>query len=162
MEEDFRTVFPYISVARLREVVEEYPLQLERFAGYTILYPGTRKVLEELKRRGLMIGVVSSSQKRIVETLMKRVGLDECFDIFICGDEVEKPKPAPDGILEACRYLGVEPDEVVYIGDNVRDVIAGRSAGCFTIGITTTSSREELKGADVIVENLGQLLTLEM
>ena len=56
----------------------------------------------------------------------------------------------------------MKPSEAIYIGDNVRDVVAGKSAGCLTIGITTTSNREELKGADIIIENLTQLLNLEI
>jgi len=75
-------------------------------------------------------------------------------------ETLKRPKPASDGIIKACEFLKIKSSEAIYIGDNCQDIIAGKSAGCFTLGITTTSSREKLEGADLVIDNLSQLTDL--
>ena len=157
IEKDVELVFGKISRQLVKEIVEEYPLEIEKFTEYTKIYPEAKRVLMELKKKDVKVGLVSSSQKRIVDTLIQHVGLQDYFDVTICGDQVIRPKPAPDGINKACSFLGVKPSEAVYIGDGIQDVVAGKSAGCFTIAVTTTCGKESLKGADLIIDSLAKL-----
>ena len=159
VEQNAKIVFGDLSRQSLREIVDEYPLQLEKFAEYTNIYHETKRVLLELKKN-LKVGLVSSSQSKIVDLLMKYVELDSYFDVVVCGDQVDKPKPAPDGLIKACESLRIKPSEVIYVGDNYLDVTAGKSAGCLTVGITTTTSQQRLKDADIIIDDLAQLLYL--
>ena len=156
--ENIKEIFGNIPGEKLREIVEEYPLQVGKYAEHMKLYGDAKEVLEELGKKGVKLGLITSSQKGIVEPLITRLSLKNYFAVVVCGDQIKRPKPAPDGIIKACQTLEIRPNEAVFVGDNHQDVEAGKSAGCFTVGITTTSSREELKDSDAIIDNLTQLL----
>lgn len=160
IEQGIKAVFGDISRQKLVEIAEEYASQVTRFVEYTRIYPETKGVLTELTKRNLKIGVITNTKRKSVDTIIDQVGLTGYFAIIIYGDEVKKPKPAPDGIIKAYESLGLRPSEVIYVGDNSQDIIAGKSARCLTVGISRTSDREKLEGADVIIYNLTQLIDL--
>ena len=69
---------------------------------------------------------------------VQRVGVaqdPQGFAVVVGLEDMAAQKPAPDGLLAACRALGVEPREVAYVGDSVDDMRAARAAGCFAIGV---------------------------
>lgn len=160
VERAFKIIFGHVSIDKVKEMTDQYALQVKKHVEHTVVYPDAKMVLTELKKRECKLGLITNSPKETAEIILKHVGLLHFFDIVICGDQIMKPKPAPDGILEACRHLGIRPRETIYTGDNVQDIVAGKAAGCFTVGITTTSSREELGNADSITESLRKLLDL--
>lgn len=97
---------------------------------------GARELLEELKRRGTPIGLVSNSPLRFVLRSLQIVGFHDRFDVVLSAHEVAAPKPAPDPYLEACRRLGVEPGpDVVALEDSPTGVAAARAAGLTVIGV---------------------------
>jgi len=93
-------------------------------------YPGTRRRLEEMKEKGLKLGVATNGQRAITEEALKRLDASGLFDVVMGADDVKNAKPAPDMILCACERLGFKPEEAVYVGDQHTDVAAGRAAGC--------------------------------
>jgi HAD superfamily hydrolase (TIGR01549 family) len=144
---------------KIRKVVENYRKNVPKYLKYTKVYPNAKEVLEKLKDKRLKLGIITSCLRRTTEELLKYAEIENFFDVIISGEDT-KPKPAPDAILKACRDLKVKPSEVVYVGDTRQDVVAGKSAGCFTVAITTSNSRGRLKGADIIVDNLKELLAM--
>jgi phosphoglycolate phosphatase len=54
----------------------------------------------------------------------------------VTPDQVDQPKPHPEAVLLACKELSCDPTETLFIGDHLRDIEAGRAAGCFTIAAT--------------------------
>lgn len=97
---------------------------------------GARELLEQLRRRGTPIGLVSNSPRRFVERSIELAGFHGHFDVVVSAHEVAAPKPAPDPYLEACRRLGVEPGpSVVALEDSPTGVAAARAAGLTVIGI---------------------------
>jgi HAD superfamily hydrolase (TIGR01509 family) len=97
---------------------------------------GARELLEELKRRGTPIGLVSNSPLAFVRRSLEIVGFHESFDCVLSAHEVAAPKPAPDPYIEACRRLGVEPGpDVVALEDSPTGVAAARAAGLTVIGV---------------------------
>jgi beta-phosphoglucomutase-like phosphatase (HAD superfamily) len=83
-----------------------------------------------------------------VDLSLQVAGLDGVFEVIITGDEIERPKPAPDIYLEACRRLAVSPTEAVAIEDSPAGVAAARAAGLYVIGIPY------LTGLDLTEANL--------
>jgi HAD superfamily hydrolase (TIGR01509 family) len=77
--------------------------------------------------------VASSSPRALVDAALGAAELE--FDVVIAGDEVARPKPAPDLYAEACRRLGVDPSEAVALEDSVTGVASARAAGLFVIGV---------------------------
>ena len=78
--------------------------------------------------------------------------IKDYFDAIVCGDEVEKDKPYPDEIIEACKRLKINVDEAILVGDTKNDIIAGRAAGCFVIGYNIM--------ADLRISGLSDLLEM--
>lgn len=116
------------------------------------IYPGIRKVLVSLDKP---LGLVTSTPSRAAGKILKHFGLKGYFDAFVCGDDVDEPKPSPQPILRACDILEVEPEDVVFVGDTRSDVQAGRAVGCLVIGVGVEAdleigSPEELK--DIFLE----------
>ena len=62
------------------------------------------------------------------------LALGEFFDAVMTADDVVKPKPAPDMLVQICRGLKIMPHEAVFVGDTETDMTAGEAAGCFVIG----------------------------
>jgi len=85
------------------------------------------------KRLGMKCGVVSMNPRRVIIQILDTIGLLELMDVIVGTEDVERGKPAPDPILEACMQLGVNPREAVYIGDSVYDVQAATAAGAVSV-----------------------------
>jgi phosphoglycolate phosphatase len=92
------------------------------------LIRGVESTLRGMKDAGLRLGVATNGSGGTAREIMRSIGVETLFDVFIGADEVPEGKPAPDMILAACERLGVPPEEAVYVGDEVVDAVAGRAA----------------------------------
>lgn len=95
------------------------------------LKPGARDVLDELRRRGVYLGLVTSS-RRVTATMnltLPQIDLLDAFDGFVFGDDVERSKPEPDIFLKAAERAGVDPAECAVIEDSLNGVRSGYAAG---------------------------------
>ncbi|WP_406447696.1 HAD family hydrolase [Streptomyces sp. NBC_00876] len=90
-------------------------------------YPGTAEVFDALRARGRPRVVFTGAGRRAARILLKAAGLEA--DVVIGGDQVARPKPAPDGILLAAEMLGAGPAELAYVGDSPLDLRAAKAAG---------------------------------
>jgi phosphoglycolate phosphatase len=101
------------------------------------LQAGTREVLDELKRMGLLIGVPSNRNRDFLNHELKAIdgtGWIDLFDTISGGDEVTRRKPAPDVLLNALCNLNVVPGlDCWYVGDSTTDTIAAKTAGITSI-----------------------------
>jgi len=94
----------------------------------TTLFPGMDKVLTTLERRQLPWGVVTNKVERFTLPLLDALQLGTRTSCVIGGDTTPYSKPHPAPLLAASRTIGVEPQFCVYVGDDRRDVEAGRAA----------------------------------
>lgn len=118
----------------LEDVKKFYFDNFDSFKENLRLFPNTKETLTILKNKKLKLGLVTNTPKKQAYKLINHLKLKEYFDVVVGGDEVEHGKPDPDMILLACRILGVKPRDSIYVGDTNVDIIAGKKAGCFTIG----------------------------
>ena len=126
-------------------------------------YPGSVAWVKELREAGIHTAVVSSSQN--CAALLRSAGIADLFEVRVDGGvalELSlKGKPDPATFLEAARMLGVDPKRAVVVEDALSGVQAGR-AGAFglVIGVARKGNVKELaeQGADVVVEDLGELV----
>lgn len=95
----------------------------------SVLYPGVREALDFLKASGYALGCVTNKATQFTKPLLKDMGIDDVFDIVICGDQLEKKKPDPMPLLHAAKHFGVAPEQSLMIGDSISDVKAARAAG---------------------------------
>lgn len=125
-------------------------------------YVGVGEIVHELRGRGVGLGLVTSKRRGGGEQSLRAIGLHECFGVTIYGDEVTRPKPAPEPVLAALAGLGLAPSRrVTFVGDATHDLDAGRAAGVHTIAVSWGAGRrEELGAADVVVDEVAQLRQL--
>jgi HAD superfamily hydrolase (TIGR01509 family) len=126
-------------------------------------YPGSVRLIRQLRDQGLKIAVVTSSQN--CNAVLKAAKLDKFFDALVDGNTIRAQhlagKPAPDTFLTAAKLLGTEPSRAVVIEDAISGVQAG-SNGNFSlvIGVARKGNAEELRqnGAHLVVSDLGELV----
>jgi pyrophosphatase PpaX len=92
-------------------------------------YPGIAPLLASLRRRGLLLAVVSSRRRAALEAGLTSTRLRGFFPVVVGLEDVREPKPSPEGLFQAMHRLGVAPGGTLYVGDNPLDVEAGHRAG---------------------------------
>lgn len=126
------------------------------------LFPGMARTLEGLEQRGLQWGIVTNKATRYAEPVVRGLGLDARAGVLIAGDTTAHAKPHPAPLLEAARRLGRDAGRCVYVGDDLRDVQAGRAAGMATLaagwGYLGQGEHIDDWGADAVLEEPAQLL----
>jgi len=116
--------------------------------------PGALQLLGRLLQAGVPVGVASNSQREFVERTLAGAGLlDGRFAVVVSVEDVEKPKPAPDIYLEACRRLGAEPGECAALEDSPTGVQAAAAAGMYVIGVPYFTGAQ-LPGSDLLADSL--------
>ena len=102
-------------------------------SGQARLFEGFAEVLALLRQRGLRIGIVTNKMERFAAPVLRALDAWPDADCLITPDHLARPKPDPEGVLLACKLLGVEPAQCVFVGDDRRDIEAGRAAGTRTV-----------------------------
>ncbi|MEC5163601.1 N-acetyl-D-muramate 6-phosphate phosphatase [Janthinobacterium sp. CG_23.3] len=96
------------------------------------LFDGVPALLDGLVELGLAWGVVTNKAARFTDPLVGQIGLGGAGCV-ISGDTMAHAKPHPAPLLEAARRLGLAPEQCWYVGDDLRDIQAGRAAGMLTV-----------------------------
>ena len=107
-----------------------------RMTVLTRAFDGIAELLEALHRRGLAWGVVTNKQMRFTGPLTRSMPLFDTASTVVGGDTTPHAKPHPAPLLEAARQLGLQPGQCLYVGDDERDMLAGRAAGMPTVAAT--------------------------
>lgn len=102
---------------------------------YTVPYDGIAPLLQELKRRGCRLGVVSNKNHREVEVLSKRF-FGDTFDVAIGSSDTMPRKPAPNSVNAALAALGSEKARSLYVGDSQVDIETAKNAEIDLITVT--------------------------
>jgi phosphoglycolate phosphatase len=93
-------------------------------------FPGVVDGLHALKGMGLHVACITNKAERFTHPLLKDTGLFQFFELILSGDSLPEKKPSPLPLLHACQVFGVEPEELLLIGDSLNDTQAARAAGC--------------------------------
>lgn len=115
----------------------------EIMVDWTEFLPGTAGVLQELARRPLKLGIVSTKYRFRIEATLRRDGLESFFETIVGGDDVAEFKPDPSGLLMAAARLGLGPEELIYVGDSVTDAESARRAKMPFAAVLTGPTRCE-------------------
>jgi pyrophosphatase PpaX len=126
-------------------------------------FDDTRQVIEELRARGYLIGVVTSKGRELANRGLKLCSLDELIDAGIFLEDTSVHKPQPEPILAALEKLNVRADRAAYVGDSCHDMVAGRRAGVRTVAaLWGPYPRAELERErpDHLAESINSLLEI--
>lgn len=99
----------------------------------TMAFEGVQTVLERIVAAGLAWGVVTNKAERFSLPLTASMPLFQSASAIVSGDTTPYAKPHPAPLLEAARRVGFAPEHCVYVGDDLRDIQAGKAAGMRTV-----------------------------
>ncbi|MFE8695983.1 HAD family hydrolase [Cytobacillus sp. FJAT-53684] len=92
-------------------------------------------LLQLLKREGYQLGIVTGKASRSLFISLEYLNMNDVFDVIITGDDVNKPKPHPEGVKKALEQLNISNTEAIFLGDSDADILAGKQANVHTIGV---------------------------
>ena len=147
------------------------PLRDEFFSNYekallvnSVIFEGVDHLLDQLDEAKLPWGIVTNKSERFTHPLTDLMGLRQRAVSTVCGDTTPHSKPHPEPILHAARIANIDPSKSVYVGDDIRDIIAGKAAGMMTIaaayGYCGCEEPPEAWGADYLVRHPKELLQI--
>lgn len=130
----------------------------------TTLFQGMDDLLLALEARRIPWGIVTNKPVRFAGPLIEALGLKKRCATLICPDHVEQRKPHPEALYLACKEIGANPEDAIYIGDHLRDIEAGKNAGMKTIAVRYGYIEEpeavDLWQADLIADTVSDLAKL--
>ena len=146
-------------------------LREEFFANYeaamtvhTYVFDGVVDLIDHILLRPMPWGVVTNKMARFTDPLTAAMPLFASARAIVSGDTTPHPKPHPEPLFEAARRLGLPPQVCLYVGDDERDIAAGRAAGMPTVAATYGYLGEKTDvsswGADLSVDSPNKLLQL--
>jgi len=144
---------------------EEFFVNYERaMTVRTYVFDGVQEVIESLRQRDLLWGVVTNKMARFTDPLTQAMPLFATASTIVSGDTTPHAKPHPEPMFEAARRLGLAPELCLYVGDDERDIVAGRAAGMRTVAASYGYLGEKTNivswGADLHIDSPVKLLKL--
>jgi phosphoglycolate phosphatase len=126
-------------------------------------FHGVPEGLVALRAAGYRLGCITNKAEKFTLPLLKDTGLAGFFELILSGDLLPKKKPDPMPLLHACEKFGIQPSEMLLIGDSLNDVQAARAAGCHVFVVPYGYNRgrpvEELD-VDAVVPTLIEAVKL--
>jgi phosphoglycolate phosphatase len=136
----------------------------DRLTQESQVFPSVMPMLAALNRHAIPWGIVTNKATRYSEPLVAALSGLERAATLVCGDTTPHAKPHPAPLLEAARRMGLSPRDCAYVGDDLRDVVAGRAANMASVavgwGYLGDAAPIEAWGADHCIQAPDELLKL--
>lgn len=121
------------------------------------LFDDMDRLLDQMDQAKLPWGIVTNKSERFTNPLTELMGLRQRAVSTVSGDTTPHSKPHPEPILHAARIANIDPTKAIYVGDDIRDVVAGKAAGMLTVaaayGYCGCKEPPEAWGADYIIQS---------
>jgi pyrophosphatase PpaX len=129
---DWADVAADLGVCTAIELQVEVDRGLQQSFAAAELFPLARDTIERCREQGLRTALVTSSPRRLIDTVAVKLDVHHLFDFVICGCEVTNYKPHPEPVLRTLQALECTPQTAIMIGDSAADILAGKAAGTRT------------------------------
>lgn len=107
-------------------------------------FPKVLEILAFLRARGIKQALFTSKGRKSALITLERLHIEGYFDFVLCGDEVQRAKPYPDGVARILEHFGAHPGETLYVGDSPLDAQAAHGAGvAFALALWDSFHRSE-------------------
>ena len=116
-----------------------------------------------LKSLGIPLVVITNKNEILAVELLKQLGLADYFSLILGGDSLPEKKPSPLPLQHAAEVLGIDPANMIMVGDSRNDIIAAKAAGCLSVGVTfgygdmTLLSQDKATKPDWIIGSLPEI-----
>lgn len=141
------------------QAIERREIARELFSEDVVFIPGFEKFYENVLGKGLKSAIATSLEKDFLKSIDQRLKLSELFNdkIFSIADVGYKSKPNPDIFLHAASQLSTLPSSSLVIEDAPNGVEAARRAGMRCVALTTSTTREKLMSASLVVDSYTEI-----
>ena len=133
------STFPEQTQQKIADDNRAFELEME-----IIPVSGVLNFLEEARKAGIPMGLVTSSDDRKIEYVFSRLPIRRYFDTIVSADRITHGKPDPMCYLLAAQDLGVSPENGYVFEDSFNGIQSGKAAGMKVIGLSTTNSAESI------------------
>ena len=150
-----------------RNLVADKEMLVTRFLDYyashptdkTVLYPGTREMLETLK--DLKMAIVTNKTEELSREILKKFELDKYFDMVVAVDTIAERKPSPVPVMHVLSAFNVAPEDAIIVGDSTIDIQTGKASFVRTVAVTHGYGRDGFqKEADFVISSLPELIDI--
>jgi len=150
---------------QFEELRDEFLANYEKdICVHSKLFDGMDDLLQELEKEQVLWGIVTNKVERFTHPLLKLMSLHERSAAIVGGDTTPHSKPHPAPILKAAEICNINPSQCLYVGDDLRDIEAGRAAGMKTVaaayGYCGCDEPVNAWGADYIIEHPSELRSI--
>jgi len=123
-------------------------------AGLPVV-PGATDLLVSARRRGIAQALVTSASEAEMSLVLEQLDVRHIFETLVCGSDVGRGKPDPEGFLLGAQRLDVAPQDCWVIEDTIAGIQAAHAAEMRCVAITTSFTAEELREAEIVVNEFG-------
>jgi HAD superfamily hydrolase (TIGR01509 family) len=154
-----RYLHEVVGLSEPPEVINEEVVRrmLARYETDLPVVPGATEAVQRLASAGLRLALASSSNRELIDAVLRRLELASYFAVTVSSEEVARGKPAPDVYLEAAGRLGVAPERCAAIEDSASGIRAAHAAGMHVIAYPNRHyppAEDVLALANAVVESL--------
>lgn len=145
------------------EMVEHYKRISREKINDIKLYDGIIDLLRNLYIAGCKCSLCTGKDRERTVEILKKLNIYECFDTIICSDDIQNPKPHPEGLLYLMRYFNIMQENIVMVGDGCNDILFARNAGVKSIAVTWGEVDKKIlekEQPDFIVSTTNELLNV--
>jgi len=122
------------------------------------LTKGVISLIKNLKQKGIQLGIASSSHKKLINFIFKKLNITHFFDSIISAENIKHSKPNPEIFLKSSEDLGINPNNCLVIEDAELGVKAAKNAGMRCIGYKNPNSgNQDLSKADMVIDDFSKL-----
>ncbi|MBW2995777.1 HAD-IA family hydrolase [Candidatus Woesearchaeota archaeon] len=131
-------------------------------AGYLHPFPGTKKTLIALKKKGLKLAIVSDAPRLKAWLRLTAMKLDSYFDVVLTAEEVGRAKPSRLPFRKALKELKVKPSETLMVGDRPsKDIVGARQVGILTCFARYGHKRKKIRyKVDYSIDKISDLVRI--
>ena len=167
LEKGFEQLFPGIGPDEVALCAKTYReiFQKNRKVLVPKLFPNVKETLATLQEAGYVLTIASSRSYGSLKEFLSEMGIETYISYVLGANSVTHAKPHPEPVLKTLADLGYPAGEALVVGDMPVDIQMGAGAGARTCGVTYgNASRAALDaaGADVIIDDFSQLLTIDL
>ena len=145
--------------ARVQEFLDIYK---EVFNLNMQCIEGIEELINTLNLRKISWGIMTNKARKFAQPIVSSHPLLKSAACLIAGDDVSMPKPSPEGLIKASQMLSIEPSDIIYLGDDRRDVMAANDAGMVSMaaryGYLEVGDDAKSWGAQYIIDKPSELL----
>lgn len=154
----------YFPADQVDEIIDYYrEFNHEKHDKLAKPFDGAKETLQTLMEQGYSVGIVSNKVQKTVKMGLRLLNLEEEIEVIVGAEDIQVPKPSPEGILLACQRLYHNHDDVIYVGDSYSDIQACKNMGGYSIEAALDETRsDECKDASpcAVIHNLKEILDL--